>query len=71
MLPRDRHTLAADVFHRVVELGPRERAELLTRLHDDDPELADEIDRLLVADERNSDGFLDAPLLEQAPEMLE
>src|SRR5688572_7437404 len=57
----ERWTKVANVFDELIELAPAERRARLEALRRDDRELADEVDRMLRADEATS-GLLDARL---------
>ncbi len=58
-----------ELFHEALELRPQERATLLARLRDSNPELASAVESLIAAHER-PESFIDAPAYEAEAESL-
>jgi eukaryotic-like serine/threonine-protein kinase len=68
--PTDRYQRIDAVFEAVLDLPTDEQMAYLTRTAGDDPELQEEVLRLLRAHHR-SEGFLDAPAYQVAKPLLE
>ncbi len=58
-----------ELFHEAVGLGPQERADLMARVRDVDPELVAAVESLIAAHE-GPDSLLDSPALEAAAELI-
>jgi serine/threonine protein kinase len=59
----------ASLFHEAIALDPQQRAELIARTREADPELADEVESLIAAHEK-SGSFLDTPAIEANPSLV-
>jgi len=58
-----------ELFHEAAGLGPQERADLMARVRDSNPELAEAVASLIAAHEQ-PEGFIDSPAYEAAAESL-
>ncbi len=68
--PTERYRRIDAVFDAVLDLSPDEQTAYLDRTVNDDPELREEVLRLLQA-HRRSKGFLEAPLAQMTGQLLE
>jgi eukaryotic-like serine/threonine-protein kinase len=68
--PTERYRRIDAVFDAVLDLPPDEQTAYLDRTANDDPELREEVLRLLQA-HRRSEGFLEAPLAQMAGSLLD
>ncbi|MBS1787630.1 MAG: hypothetical protein JST85_07910, partial [Acidobacteria bacterium] len=65
----ERYEQADEIFQSAVELAAEERAAFLDRACASDAELRKEVESLLAYDAQ-AQGFIEAPVFEEAPELL-